>query len=107
MTEPAMVGFRRLTVMFQARDHAHHHSLARELLSRARKAHLNGATLFAGLEGVGRSGKYHRQHLLADDAPLALVIVDHRSALARFLEQCEDLLGDELVVLEDLEAFRA
>ncbi|MDA8295818.1 MAG: DUF190 domain-containing protein [Actinomycetota bacterium] len=107
MTDLHSGGYQRLTVMLQTRDHSHHHSLATELLSRARKAHLAGATLLAGVEGEGRSGVRHHQHLFYDDAPLSLVIVDDRESLARFILECQELLGDAVVVLDDVDAFRA
>ena len=99
--------YQRLTVMLRARDHSHHHLLATELLSRARKAHLAGATLLEGVEGDGRSGAHHHQHLLRDDAPLSLVIIDRRESLAGFLADCAELLDDAVVVLDDVDAFRA
>ena len=107
MTDWPAAKCQRLTVMLQARDQAHHHSLATELLSRARKARLAGATLFEGVESKGQSSVPRRQHLFRDDAPLSLVIVDDRKSLARFLGECQELLGDAVVVLDDVDAFRA
>ena len=99
--------YQRLTVMLRARDRADHHSLATELLARARRAPLAGATLLEGVEGRGRSGVRHRRHLFRDDAPLSLVVVDDRESLAAFLDDCQGLLRDAVVVLDDVDAFRA
>jgi uncharacterized protein len=98
---------RRLTVMLNSRDHAHHHSLATEVLSRARRAHLAGATLLHAAEGQGRSGTLHRQHLFAEDVPLAILIIDDTTKVDEFLAEIRTVLDDSLVVLDDVTAFRA
>jgi len=97
---------RRLTVMLNSRNHAHHHSLATVVLSRARRAHLAGATLLHAVEGQGRSGTLHRQHLFAEDLPLAILIVDNTSKIEAFLEDIRPVIGDSLVILDDVVAFR-
>ncbi|HET9092299.1 MAG TPA: DUF190 domain-containing protein [Acidimicrobiales bacterium] len=95
----------RATILLAPRSHTRHHSTAVELISRARRAKLAGATLLHGLEADRRSP--HRHRLLHDDAPLALVIVDEAPALRAFLDSVEPLLGDASVVLEDVVSFRA
>lgn len=97
----------RLTIMLSSRDHAHHHSLATEVLSRARRAHLAGATLMHALEGQGRSGTLHRQHLFGEDVPLSILIVDESEKIQHFRDELQDILGDSLVVIDDVIAFRA
>jgi uncharacterized protein len=97
----------RLTVMVNSRDHDHHHSLATEVLSRARRAHLAGATLLHAAEGHGRSGTLHRQHLFAEDVPLAILIVDDVAKIDAFLNDIRPVIKDSLVVLDDVVAFRA
>lgn len=97
----------RLTIMLSSRDHAHHHSLATEVLSRARRAHLAGATLMHAIEGQGRSGVIHRQHLFGEDVPLSILIVDEQEKIQQFREAINDIIGDALVVIDDVTAFRA
>jgi uncharacterized protein len=103
----AIIDARRLTIMFGSRDHVHHHSLATELLSRARRAHLAGATMVQGVQGQGRSGVVHRQHLFSEDLPLSIVIVDEGSKIAAFVEQIGDLVDEALVLVEPVAAYRA
>jgi PII-like signaling protein len=93
--------------MLNSRDHTHHHSLATEVLSRARRAHLAGATLLHAAEGQGRSGALHRRHLFADDVPLVILIVDDTARVAEFLDEIRPVIGDSLAVLDDVAAFRA
>ncbi len=97
----------RLTIMLQSRDRVHHHSLATELLSRARHAGLAGATLLEAEQGQGRSGVVHRQHLFTEDAPLSLLVVDDEAKIAAFLEDNAELLAEAIVVVADVAAFRA
>jgi PII-like signaling protein len=61
-------------------------------MDKARKAGLDGATIFQALEGYGYSGKLHRTHLFAEDAPLNLVIVDTPERIDAFIESVHELL---------------
>lgn len=97
----------RLTVMLHSRDHSHHHSLAIEILSRARKAHLAGATLMAAMEGQGRSGTVHKHHAFMDDVPMAVVIVDSKENIEEFYRLIHPHIGEALALVEDVIAFRA
>lgn len=94
---------RRITVQLSGRDHAHHRSLVVELLHHARRAGLAGATVFRAQEGYGTSGRMHTTHLLADDAPLSVVIVDRPERVDAFLASTADLLDEAVVVAEDVE----
>jgi PII-like signaling protein len=84
----------RLTIAFGAHEHSHHHLLATELLSRARRARLAGATLL-------RARGDH------PDSTLELVIVDSEGRIASFLETIRELLGGASATVERVEAFRA
>ncbi len=97
----------RLTVLLGPRDHVHHHSVAIELLARARAARLSGATLLEAVEGQGRSGVVHRPHLFSADSPLCLLIVEDPAKLERFIEENRDLLESAIVVIDEVKALRA
>ncbi|MHB1508738.1 MAG: DUF190 domain-containing protein [Acidimicrobiales bacterium] len=107
MSDNAMVArMQRLTIMLGTRDRSHHHSLATEVLARAKKAHMAGATLLQAQEGQGRSGTVHRQHLFSEDASLSLIIVDSEDKISALLSEIDKMLGDALVILDDVSAFR-
>lgn len=93
----------RLTLMMTFQDHARHRSLEMEVLKRARKAKLAGLTVFEGQEGFGGSGFVHRTHVMSDDAPLALVMIDTPEKIDVFLESIADLLEGVIAVREDVE----
>ena len=67
----------RLTVMVGESDQAHHHPVYTEIVHRAHKAGLAGASVFRGIEGYGKSNHIHTTRLLSlsEDLPVAVVIV--------------------------------
>jgi PII-like signaling protein len=82
----------RLTLTISARDKSGHRSLVGELLRRARRARVAGATVIEATRGFGLSGREHADHPLSHDVPLAFVIVDTSDAIDRFLVEAGDLL---------------
>jgi hypothetical protein len=93
----------RLTVLLTVRDHAEHRSVAIELLQRAQRAGMAGATLFHASEGYGASGTLHRPHVFTDDEPVSVVIVDTAPRLRLFLDANDKLLAGVAVTVEDVE----
>ena len=93
----------RLTLMMTFHDHVGRKGMEMEVLRRARRAKLAGATVFEAVEGFGSSGQLHRSHLVSDDSPLAVVIVDRPERIDAFLESIEGLLEGIRVVLDDVE----
>lgn len=93
---------RRLTVHLGVRDRAGHHSLVVELLARARRAEMAGATVLEATVGFGASGTVHRAQLWRPDTPLVLVLVDEPEAIDAFLHDAATLLHDVLVVVDDV-----
>jgi uncharacterized protein len=94
---------KRLTMLMSVHDHVRRKSLEMEILKHARKAKLAGATVFEGTEGFGASGHVHREHLVSDDRPLAVVIVDQPDKIDTFLGQIRYLLDGVLVTIESIE----
>jgi uncharacterized protein len=99
---------RRLTVYLGESDRYHHKPLSTEIVHRAHRAGLAGASVFRGIEGFGASSLIHTTRILSlsEDLPLAVVIVDDRDRIAAFLPQLEELIGEGLVTLEDVEVVR-
>jgi uncharacterized protein len=93
----------RLTLLMTFHDHAGRKGIETEVLKRARKAKLAGLTVFEATEGFGHSGLLHRSHLVSDDAPLAVVIIDAPEKIEAFLDSIAELLNGIRVVLDDVE----
>lgn len=94
-------------MLLSSGDRARHHSLATDLLARARRSGLAGATLLRAREGRGRSGALHHTQLFAENAPLALVVVDDADKISAFLDGLGEARGDALLTVDDVTAFRA
>jgi PII-like signaling protein len=104
LTGPA----RRLTIFLGESDQYHHHPLSTEIVHRAHQAGLAGATVLRGIEGYGASSRIHTTRLLSlsEDLPIAIVIVDEPERIDAFLPQLDELVGEGLVILDDVQVIR-
>lgn len=98
----------RLTVYVGEDDSWHHAPLYHEIVRRARDAGLAGASVLRGIEGYGASSLIHTTRVLSlsEDLPIAIVIVDNEDAIRGFLPQLDELVGEGLVTLEEVEVIR-
>jgi uncharacterized protein len=95
----------RLTVRFSVHDRHRHSALQVELLRRARRAGVAGATVWEGDEGFGSSGHLHRAHFATDDRPIAVVFVDRAEVIDALLVEIGPVLEPTaaMVTVEDVE----
>lgn len=98
----------RLTVFTGENDTWHHKPLFTEIVHRARAAGLAGASVFRGCEGYGASSVIHTTRLLSlsEDLPVAVVIIDAEDRVRGFLPQLDELVGEGLVILDEVEVIR-
>ncbi|MGW2844300.1 DUF190 domain-containing protein [Streptomyces sp. NPDC001274] len=99
----------RLTVLVGESDGWHHRPVFTEIVHRAHRAGLPGASVFRGIEGFGASSMIHTQRLLSlsEDLPVAVVIVDREDRIRAFLPQIGELVATGgLVVLDACEIVR-
>lgn len=96
---------KRLTIYCGESDRYDHHSLATAIVERARDEGLAGATVFRGIEGFGASSRLHTTRILSlsDDLPIVIQIVDREDRIRAFLPIIDEMLGDGLVTLEDID----
>jgi uncharacterized protein len=94
----------RLTVLVGEDEQWHHRPLYTEIVHRAHQDGLAGATVLRGVEGYASSGRIHTDRLLslAENLPVAVVLVDTEERIRAFLDRL-DILGDGLVTLEPVE----
>jgi PII-like signaling protein len=98
----------RLTIIIGEDDVWHHKPLYTEIVHRAHKFGLAGASVFRGLEGYGPSGRVHTSRLLSlsEDLPVAVIIIDTAERIEEFLPQLDELATEGVVVLDDVYVHR-
>lgn len=99
---------KRLTIFIGESDHHGHTPLATEIVQRAHRAGLAGASVFRGVEGYGASNHIHTTRILSlsDDLPMAVVIVDTPEQIESFIPELDELITEGLVIVEDVEVIK-
>lgn len=98
----------RLTVLVGESDQWHHRPLFTEIVHRAHRAALAGATVIRGIEGFGASQHIHTTRLLSlsEDLPVVIIIVDEEEKVRQFIPQLDELVTEGLVILDHVEVVR-
>ncbi len=96
---------RRITIFIGESDRYNHKPLYAEIVHRAHRRGLAGASVFRGLEGFGASSRIHTSRLLSlsEDLPLAIIIVDTAERADAFLDEVADLVTGGLVIVDDVQ----
>ena len=99
---------KRLTIFIGESDRHGHTPLATEVVQRAHRAGLAGASVFRGVEGYGASNHIHTTRILSlsDDLPMAIVIVDTDERIRAFMADLDELITEGLVIIEDVEVVK-
>jgi uncharacterized protein len=98
----------RLTVFIGEDDTWHRKPLYHEIVHRAHRSGLAGATVLRGIEGYGASSRIHTTRLLSlsEDLPIAVVLVDQEQRIRAFLPELDELVAEGLVILDPVEVVR-
>ena len=95
---------RRLSIFIGEHDRYDHRSLATEIVHRAQRAGLAGATVVRGVEGFGSSNALHTTRVLSlsTDLPIVVLIVDEADRIDGFLPELDELITEGLVIIDDV-----
>ena len=94
----------RLSIYVGNADLAQHKALSGEILHRAHREGLRGATTLHGIEGFGASGKVHRTPTwaLVDRTPVTVHIIDTPDRIRGFLPHLDDISDRCLIVCDEV-----
>lgn len=93
----------RLTIYLNQLDHRGHTPGYVEIVERARRAGLAGATVLKASEGFGAPSRLHtrRAWAVSEDVPVVVVIVDRPERIAQFLATLDDLAVHGLTMVRE------
>jgi PII-like signaling protein len=98
----------RLTVFLGEADCWHRRPLYAEIVHRAHKAGLAGASVFRGLAGFGASSRMHgpKPPSRGQECPVVIVIVDSSANIRAFLPQLDELVAEGAVIVDPVQVIR-
>ena len=98
-----MASIKLLRIYTDEAAHFGDEKVSEVVAERARKAKLAGVTVVLALFGFGHSAHQHRHHLLDEDQPLIIEIIDEEAHLRAFAASLADIPGIGLITLEAVE----
>jgi len=86
-------------------DKWHGKPLSTALVERLRAEGIAGATVTRAVEGFGANSRIHSAHVLrlSEDLPLVVEVVDKADRIESILSAVDEMVGDGLVTLMDVD----
>lgn len=94
-----------LRIFIGESDTWHGKPLYQAIVERARADGVAGATVIRAIEGYGAKSRLHTARILrlSQDLPLVIEIVDTEENVRAILPALDEMIGDGLMTLEDVE----
>ncbi len=89
-------------------DHYKGKPLYEQIVLKARKLNLAGATVVRGLMGFGAHSRLHAAHLLrlSDDLPIIIEIVDTKENLEKLIPFLDKVVEEGLITMEKVRVIK-
>lgn len=99
----------RLMILMDEDRTWHHKPLVNEIIARAHRAQLAGASAFRGVEGFGASQMVHTSRILdlSDKLPMMVLIVDSHDKIEQFLPELDELPIGGVITIDDVTVVEA
>jgi PII-like signaling protein len=94
-----------LRIFFGEDDKFQHRPLYEVIVTKAREAHMAGATVLRGPMGFGHSSRLHTNKILrlSEDLPIIIEIVDAEEKIKGFLPTLDMIMPSGLITLEKVQ----
>jgi uncharacterized protein len=90
----------RMTILIRESDLFQQKPLHHEILVRARRAGLAGASVMRCLDGYGTPGQRRSRRSRLRNRPVAVTIVDAESRIREFLSELDGMIEEGMVILD-------
>ena len=95
-----------LRLHFGESDRYQGRPLYEAIVDRCKELKIAGATVFRGLEGFGATAEIHRHHVIRNDQPIVVTIVDTPENVARLIPEVEEMMDTGMIATSDVECVR-
>jgi len=97
-----------MRIFFGEADRWHGAPLHDAIVKRLRMLEISGATVYRGILGYGAKGHTHKQNFwhTSRDLPIMIAVVETEDKLSKAAEAVEEMLGDGLIVMSDVDMVR-
>jgi len=76
------------------------------IVTKCREMKIAGATVFCGVEGYGGSAEIHKSHVVRNDRPIVISIVDSAENIERLIPEIEQMVDTGMMAASDVRMIR-
>jgi PII-like signaling protein len=95
-----------LRIYISESDRLGNQPLYEAIVAKCREMKIAGATVLQGHEGYGETGEMHKAHLLKNDRPIAILIVDTAEQIDRLTPAVEQMMETGMMAQSEVKLIR-